>query len=248
MKANFNSFPSFPFKIQLTSNLSLKGDRTSSDKNSVLLLHGAGTSNRHLFDSLRQFLWEHDISSVAFDFLGHGESEGVLQDSSLEERFLHSCQVIETLNLAQPLTIVGSSMSGYTAIKLLEKYQIENLILFVPAVYHVGAFHMRFNQGFSEIIRQQKSWRYSDAWEILESFKGNLLICFAEKDDVIPKEIIDMLYASARNAKYRTLYLVQDSPHKVQVFLDQNIEAREKIFKLIIQLLTLDRSRRDHCQ
>lgn len=237
MIEDLKSFPRLSFEVPFNPNLVLRGDKTSADKNSVLFLHGAGTSTRHLFDSLRQFLWNQGISSAAFDFLGHGESRGVLQDSSLQERFLHSCKVIETLNLEEPLTLVGASMSGYIAIKLLEKYQVENLILFVPAVYHTEAFHVPFNQGFSEIIRKPNSWVASDAWQILETFKGNLLVFFAEKDDVIPREIIDRIYASACNAKHRSLNLIHNSPHKVQIFLDEQPEAREETFKRIVELL-----------
>lgn len=129
-------------------------------------------------------------------------------------------------------------MSGYTSIQLLERYSIENLILFVPAVYHADAPALRFNQGFSGVIRQPKSWLHTDAWRILESFTGNLLICFAENDDVIPREIIDRLYASAKNAKKRELYCVPNSPHKVQLFLDQNPTERTHAFRRILDFLT----------
>ncbi len=197
-------------------------------------LHGAGASTRRQFDPLRQQLWKNKIQSVAFDFVGHGETGGHLQSSSLKHRSEQACHVVEAMKLKEPLSVIAESMSGYTAIKLLEKYEVKNLILFVPAMYHADSYTIPFNQGFSEIIRKPKSWLHSDAWEILQAFQGNLLICFAEKDDVIPKEIIDKLYNNAKNTRTKNLHLIQGSPHKTWEYLAQNENERERIFAQVL--------------
>ncbi|HEX2579389.1 MAG TPA: alpha/beta hydrolase [Rhabdochlamydiaceae bacterium] len=220
-----------------SAGFSLKGDCSLGEGEPILFLHGAGTSTRYQFDLLRQQLWSNKIQSLSFDFVGHGETGGVLQSSSLKHRLEQACHIIETIKLKEPLSVIAESMSGYTAIKLLEKYEVKNLILLVPAVYHVDSYSISFNQGFSEIIRQPKSWLHSDAWEILQTFQGNLLICFAEKDTVIPKEIIDRLYDSAKNTQSKNLYLIQGSPHKTWEYLAQNQQERERLFMQIIDTL-----------
>lgn len=217
----------------------LKGDMTLGEGKPLLFLHGAGASTRRQFDPLRHKLWENNIQSLAFDFVGHGETGGNLQFSSLKHRFEQTCGVIEGMKLEEPFSVLAESMSGYTAVKLLEKYKINNLILFVPAVYHADSYAIPFNQGFSEITRKPKSWLYSDAWEILQKFQGNLLICFAENDSVIPKEIIDMLYDSAKGTQSKSLYLIRGSPHKTWEYLTENKNEREKMFIRVLETLTV---------
>lgn len=82
----------------------------------------------------------------------------------MQHRFEQACRVIKAMQLKEPFSIIAESMSGYTAIKLLTKYRVKNLILLVPAVYHVDSYVIPFNQGFSEMIRKPKSWVHSDAW------------------------------------------------------------------------------------
>lgn len=216
---------------------SLKGDRTLGEGQPLLFLHGAGSSTRRQFDPLRQQLWENNIQSLSFDFVGHGETGGCLSSSSLKHRFMQTCRVIEAIKLQEPLSVIAESMSGYTAIKLLEKYRVENLILFVPAVYHVDSYVIPFNQGFSEIIRRPKSWLHTDAWEILQTFQGNLLICYAENDAVIPKEIVDMLYDNAKGTFKRNRHLIQGSPHKTWEYLAENKNERERVFLRVLDTL-----------
>jgi uncharacterized protein len=228
--------PKIPFTIHSEGHL-LKGEKTSEENTSLLCMHGAGTSSKHLLEPLRIGLFTHQLHSAAFDFIGHGDTGGVLAFSSLHERLNQACDVIEALCSPQPLSIIASSMSGYTAIKLTEKYMIQNLILFVPAVYHVDAFSIPFNQGFSDIIRQPKSWLHTDAWDILQKFEGNLLIVYAENDAVIPVEIVEKLYESAANAKTRKMHLVEKSPHRVLDFLAQNQAVLQDVIDVVVSLL-----------
>lgn len=226
-------FPKIPFTVH-SNGVLIRGDRTPGEGDTILFLHGAGTSNRRLFDSLRNAFWEEGRPSLAFDFMGHGDTGGVLQYSSLQHRFKQVCHVIEHNQMKEPLHIVAASMSGYIAVKLLEKYEVENLILFVPAAYHKDAFTVGFDQGFTDIIRKERSYFFSDAWEILPAYKGNILICYAEHDDVIPSEIIERFYSSCVSAKKRDKYLVQGSPHKVLAYLEENAEVRKKTFTRIL--------------
>jgi len=124
----------------------------------VLVLHGAGSSSRRRFQTLREELCAEGISSVAFDFVGHGDTGGNLKNSSLSSRTRQACRVVDSLNLPQPLAVIGASMSAYTAVRLLEHFQINSLILLVPAMYAAQAYTRPFSRGFSDIIRQPQSW------------------------------------------------------------------------------------------
>jgi hypothetical protein len=188
----------------------------------VLVLHGAGNSYRGRFQVLREDLAERGISSAAFDFIGHGDTGGDLKSSSLESRTRQACRVIESLNFRQPLAVIAASMSAYSAVKLLEFYDISSLVLLVPAMYTARAYPVPFNNGFTSLIRQPQSWRDSDAWQVLADYRGRLLIVAAENDRVIPRDVIDRIYGSAVNAAERVLYIAPNTSHFVFTDLRAN--------------------------
>lgn len=194
----------------------------------VLVLHGAGKSNRGRFRTLREELLAKGISSVAFDFVGHGDTGGDLKNSSLSSRTRQACRVVDALNLPQPLAVIGASMSAYTAVKLLEHFQIKSLILLVPAMYTSQAYTTPFNRGFSDIIRQPQSWVQSDAWRLLADFRGRLLIVAGENDQIIPRDVINRIYDSAVSAAERKLYTAPNGSHFVFTDLRENDPAEFK--------------------
>ena len=193
-----------------------------ADTPPVLILHGAGNSNRGRFHLLREQLYAKGISSAAFDFIGHGDTGGDLKQSSLSSRTHQACRVIDSLNLQQPFSIIGASMSAYTSVKLLQHYQIKTLILLVPAMYTSLAYSVPFNGGFSSIIRQPQSWVRSDAWRILADYTGRLLIVAGENDPIIPRDVIKRIYDSAVNAAERQLYCAPNASHFVFTDLRAN--------------------------
>jgi pimeloyl-ACP methyl ester carboxylesterase len=204
----------------------------------LLVLHGAGNSNRQRFQLLREELLAAGISSVAFDFVGHGDTGGNLQTSSLSSRTQQARSVVDALSLQQPFALMGASMSAYTAVKLLEHYQIKSLILLVPAMYTCQAYMIPFNRGFSDIIRQPQSWQHSDAWPILADYTGRLLIVAAEKDRIIPRGVINKTYDSAVNSSERELYIAPNASHFVFTDLRSNDpDEFEYIFGRICQKL-----------
>jgi hypothetical protein len=201
-------------------------------------LHGAGNAHRGDFRLFREQLLNHGISSAAFDFVGHGNTGGELKRSSLINRTQQTCSVIDSLNIQQPFSVIGASMGAYTAVKLLEYYQIKNMILLVPAMYDSKAYKVPFNKGFTEIIRQPESWRDSDAWQILSEYKGCLLIIAAENDEVIPRGVINRIYDSAVRAEERILFFAPQASHAVFTDLrSNNPDGFSKVFSQIVEML-----------
>jgi len=190
----------------------LQGDKYIHSCDTVFL-HGAGSASRKRFEKLREYLNANDLPSVSFDFIGHGETGGDMTDTSLHIRTLQASSVIKE-HSSQVLNLIGSSMSAYTAIKLTEIYNVQNLVLMVPGIYTPKAYTINFGSSFSEVIRVKNSWLDSDAFEILKEFKGNLLIIAAQKDDVIPPEILTKLFDSAINVNSKKLHIVKDAEHR----------------------------------
>ncbi|MBW1699503.1 MAG: alpha/beta hydrolase [Deltaproteobacteria bacterium] len=88
-----------PFKITF-DRYHLAGDVLSNDdKGEVLVLHGAGEQGRMRFRFFREYLYDKGISSCAFDFMGHGDSEGESRRTSLFDRTRQARKVIQTQRL-----------------------------------------------------------------------------------------------------------------------------------------------------
>lgn len=198
------------FRLPFEDHL-LDGD-TTADTCQTIILHGAGQSDRARFERLRKGLHASGIPSAGFDFIGHGRTGGSLTGSCLRSRTAQAEAVIRHV-CSEPLTIIGVSMGGYTAVKLVQCVAVQNLVLLVPAVYTPRAYALPFGPEFSAAIRKPGSWQDSDAFDILERFTGNLLIIAAEADHVIPTAVIDRLYASAGNAGKRRVHVVPGSKH-----------------------------------
>ena len=202
-----------PFDVAYSDKV-LKCDRlVGSSALQTLLIHGAGTSERGRFASLRQALHERGIGSTAFDCIGHGQTGGALHESSLASRTRQSEAVIDAQCGTAPLAIVGTSMGAYNAIRLLETRQVDALVLVVPGVYTPAAYELAFDAGFSAVIRSPRSWDATDAWNILGRFTGRLLVIAAEHDAVIPPEIPERLVAAAGQASWRKLHVVAGAQH-----------------------------------
>jgi pimeloyl-ACP methyl ester carboxylesterase len=217
----------------------LTGDVISNSSSPrALVLHGAGNAHRGDFRLIREELLTHGISSAAFDFVGHGNTGGELKSSSLISRTRQACRVVERLNIEQPFSVIAASMGAYTAVKLLNYFQIKSLILVVPAMYDSRAYKVAFNKGFTEIIRRPESWGNSDAWQVLSEYTGRLFIIAGEKDEVIPQGVISRIYDSAVAAEERKLFVAPRASHRVFTDLrSNNPDIFSSIFDQIVEML-----------
>lgn len=211
-----------------------KGRRLVADRTlpaqapQAIFLHGAGQSIRSRNDFFRKALASDGIASVAFDQIGHGETEGELLGDSLESRTQQAQAVMASVGLTEPLLVGGSSMGAYTAVKLTSLYPVKNLALVIPAMYDAAAYALPFGPKFSGAIRRPESWRDSDAWEILGKFTGNLFMIRAGQDQVIPDGVIELLLTSATQAATKEVFVVPDSGHQIYTSLEtDNFFGRE---------------------
>lgn len=205
----------------------------------TLLIHGAGQSERGRFSALRSALHRRGIGSTAFDCIGHGQTGGLLRESSLASRTRQAAAVADARHGASPLALVGTSMGAYNAIKLLETQRVESLVLVVPGVYTPAAYDLPFDAGFSAVIRAPRSWAATDAWDILGRYTGRLLVIAAENDAVIPSEIPARLVDAAGKASWRKLHVVAGAQHnRLFALLAERPAEFEEAMKLIVACLT----------
>jgi uncharacterized protein len=183
-------------------------------KPELLFLHGAGnsTKDRSLPIAVK-LASDYGISSFAFDFSGHGESTGNLQESSLKKRLDEARVALAFAGFDEKVSLCGFSMGGHIALELSSEISVRGLILFYPAVYADQAFDLRFGPEFSSVIRQENSWRNSRLFDAVRTFAGNLLIVVGEQDRVIPFDVSRLLLEHATAATATRLVTVPNAPH-----------------------------------
>ncbi len=229
----------YPFSVS-TGEETLEGtiyDRKNIEP-SVLFLHGAGNADQKRVAYLAKQMITKKKSSVTFDFSGHGKSSGRLEESSLKKRYEEACDISPFINSEDPITLCGSSMGGYLAVKLLSFFPcVQTLLLYCPAIYSKDAFEIPFTDEFSKILREENSWENTDIIENMKNFTGNVFIIIGEKDDVIPQGVIDLYMNSFEKAYHKELITVQGADHQLHKYLQENKNAQTYVFKKIEKFL-----------
>lgn len=192
----------------------------------VLMLHGGG-KDRTVFYKYRALLDTLGIGTTLFDFIGHGETGGDMLESSLLCRTAQAEAVIAFQGLA--ITgCLGVSMGAYNALQLSKTVRFESLILMVPGVYSPSAYRVTFGPEFSAIIRKERSWAQTDAWDIAAKFTGNMLIIAAENDAIIPAEIPERLFSSATGCRQNKLLVIPGADHNT---IWQNLMLSDTLYE-----------------
>ncbi len=197
------------------NHLAVLVDRPSDpDKGYTLSLHGGGLSVKESDGYLRDCFTEQGFGMVSFDFSGWGESSGERGECSLASRLQDALDVITHYALKVDF-VVGTSMGGYLALKLLEKIDVPNLILFCPAAYATSAWNLPFGGGFTEDIRRPDSFLESDAEAICRAYRGNVLYLIGDRDEVIPEPIDRIYRESFEQAASSRIVVLDDCPHPI---------------------------------
>ena len=208
-----------------------------ADAPNFVFLHGAGLSTKEKILTMAKPAIESGIDILAFDFSGHGESTGELKKSSLSKRVNEANEMVKQFASKKPITLCGGSMGGFIAIKMLELCEVDKLILLCPALYDAKAYHTPFDEGFTEIIRVPMSWHNTDVLNILENFTGKLLVIIGEQDEVIPKDVIDLLIQHTPKVKQREIYKIPNCPHQITGWLAANESELERTQNKIVDFL-----------
>lgn len=196
---------------------------------SVICLHGGGPSSKKSTEYLSPIFNSHVKSVLRFDFSGQGNSSGTLKKSSLKKRYSEAKAVLDYFNMSTQLTVVGSSMGGYIASKLVQDYAVDNLILFCPAAYSKEAWEIGFSNGFTEIIRAENSFINTDIIAILKTYTGKSLFVIGSEDEIIPEKVTELYLTSLTNSSKLEKYVIENCPHPIHRWGQKNMEIQEKI-------------------
>ncbi len=192
----------------------------------ILFLHGNMPSeDAGDFFLLQQFLFRKSgISSCAFDFVGHGNTGGDWAKTSLCQRTLQAADIVDACFDSQPFTVVAFGMGAYTAIKLTELFSINNLILVMPNVYAPEVYSTCFGdkETYDETINLPLHWEKTDAWSVMEQFRGGVSIVGASEDAAAFSGVISRLYSHSIRASGRQALEVTSGTDSIQLLKSSN--------------------------
>jgi uncharacterized protein len=127
-------------------------------------------------------------------------------------------------------------MSWEVCIRLAKQFDVKNLILLCPGIYHRDAISLNFWEDFSALIRSHESWRENDIGSLLRDFTGNILLFTAEFDTVIPEWVDEIIMHSAPYAQKERI-IVRWAPHMIGKWMNENPKETEKIAKKIAKTI-----------
>jgi pimeloyl-ACP methyl ester carboxylesterase len=198
----------------------------------AVLLHGAGKGSKERLLGLLADFAARGCRAVAFDFSGHGGSTGTLAALSLERRFTQARAVIDAyVPAGAPLLLVGFSMSGQTVADLTAHYgpRVVALGLCAPAVYAERAWPVRFDGGFTEIIRTPEAWRDSPALRVYGAFAGRAVLAVPAHDAVIPPAVTEAVAAALGTRSDFTHLVLDEANHQLGLWLGEHPEERARL-------------------
>jgi esterase/lipase len=213
--------------------------QTNREDLNTIFLHGGGPSSKENTEYLVPVFMKNSKYCIRFDFSGQGESSGILGNSSLTKRYKETINVLKAFNAdKKPLTVVGTSMSGHIACKLASELPIENLILFCPAAYSREAWDIEFENGFTDILRKNKSYEQNNIHELLTHYTGKILLILAENDEIIPNEVINIYKEEVKIRKGSKTYIIRNCPHPIHKWIVKNETEQRALLQEVNKFLS----------
>lgn len=185
----------------------VKADIYEGSENGVVLLSLIGRTSRRTkqryYDFLPRLTKELGITSVIFDYTGHGDSPFDIEELSAAQHFLEVITVFDWIKEQYPnrkVFVIGSSYGGFLATQLTKYREFDVLILRAPAIYRPSDFYtLKKNENREATQEFRRNTELLATHPLLardSKFKGKVLLVVHENDEQIPKETTDA-YANA---------------------------------------------------
>lgn len=199
----------------------LRPEEFTGQRPVILAIHG-WTSEMARYPERIANLIKMGYIGVLFDMRGHGETGGELKLLSAKDH-LEDClaaydyiQNIKDANV-QNIAVFGSSYGGYQACLLTAKRSVKHLILKAPAQYDEALFEIPDKQHSTETMKYRlyhHTPQDNRALRAINNFKGNILFIECEKDEQVPKQVMnDYRDAITVNYDYELLIGADHSCH-----------------------------------
>lgn len=209
----------------------------------VLFLHGGATDvGKDRFIDWQKQLADDGIGSVAFDFAGVGETAGNMRQESLSKRIDDAALVAQWMKTRNPdvaFYLCGVSMGGYVALALVDKMpgMFSKIIIQVPAAYSAAAHGLKFDESFTQELRRPDSWKDSPSFGWFENFTGPKMLLACEKDQTIPREIIDRYKEVGERAGNFTYKEIAGAPHNIWKAVEDKDRILAEAYAAVLDFL-----------
>lgn len=216
---------------------SVRADIYEGSISGAILLSLIGKTSRRNKQRYRNFLpklaKELGITSVIFDYTGHGDSPFSLDEITPAQHFLEVVTVFDWMKDKYPnrkFFVVGSSYGGFLATQLTKYRKFDGLILQAPAIYKPEDFYTKegnLDDKATFAYRHDKiSLANNPLLKRASNFGGEILLMVHKRDERIPKETTDA-YANALHPEV----VVEDVPHSLGNTTDEQVSVyNQKIF------------------
>ena len=201
----------------------------------VLSLHGAGPAGRERIRYLAEHLVSRGSSAFCFDFSGHGESTGKLQESSLVRRAVQARAAVEFMPRC-PTVLIGTSMGGHVASSIVSATKAKFLILFCPALYGDDCIDVPFDERFTAAIRTPSNFENASVRADLRKFHGRSLIIIGEEDKIIPPRVVEIYRQELQENSELTFVRLPGAPHNIHGWATQNDGNMAMVLRAIDEL------------
>jgi pimeloyl-ACP methyl ester carboxylesterase len=158
----------------------------------VLFIHGWESSQDSYRARAERVSGERGATSLAFDLSGHGESGNQPDSFTLRDHLADSIAAFDYLAASSSVDdrrigVCGASYGGYLAASLIEHRPVKGLLLRAPALYADSALDLA-----AEARRPEPDAPHGAIpLRNLSDFDRPTLIVESEKDEVIPRSVID---------------------------------------------------------
>ena len=157
---------------------------------------------RH-YDFLPRLADELGITTVIFDYSGHGDSPFNIEDISPAQQFLEVIEVFDWMKQHYPhrqTFVIGSSFGGFMATQLTKYRAFDALVLRAPAIYRPSDFYTKMrdeDRSATDSFRRNKDALAKHPLLARASqFRGKTLLIVHDRDEQVPSETTEA-YANA---------------------------------------------------
>lgn len=232
----------------------------------VLSIHGA-LGDYSKANPLLLELQDKGISTLGITMSGHSAASPLAPEETTLANNIHEAEAFfADLNPRRPAVVMGFSLGGTPALKLLEKYanRIDKLILFYPGIYNKDSYAKPYGEPFRSVISAPYSYRQNDTIALLKRFPGKVLLVKGEYDGLdpadygkpaggsagevevagqkfyspIPKEVIDMIQ-NAVPADRQTYIEIPGCDHRVFTWMRTHPQESRGLIDDIAQFISV---------
>ena len=206
----------------------------ASDKPVVLSLIGR-TSHRkkrqyvHFFPRLADEL---GITSVVFDYSGHGDSPYEIGDIRPAQHALEVVTVYDWIAhhySERKIYVIGSSYGGYMTARLFNFRHIDGIIFRAPAMYNSDYFYTKLKdqseESWAALRRNRDAMAAHPFLRSAGEYEGEVLLLTHENDELITVEVTD----TYREAFHADEIIVPETPHSLDGVSDEKIARYNQI-------------------